>query len=304
MKKTVIVSDLLESIRIDLFLSDYEEELSRNAVQKLCLQGKVLLNDEIIDKKVKVKNGDIISIDIPEPVKLDTLPENIPLDIVFEDDYLLIVNKPSGMVVHPAPGNLTGTLVNALMYHCKDRLSGINGIIRPGIVHRIDKDTSGLLVIAKDDKTHLGLSKLFAVHNIIRTYDALVLGNFKESSGVIDKPIGRHPVDRKKMAVIEKNSRNAITNYEVVEEYNGYSYIKCKLETGRTHQIRVHMSYLNHPVLGDPLYGRENKVSKNDGQYLHAGVLGFIHPITEKKMLFKVEPPEKFKIMQEKLRKL
>ena len=290
-------------MRLDAFVSAVSNPpLSRNAVQLLCEQGMVLCNGMTANKSLKIKAGDIVEYRELEPVNLDAFPENIPLKIVYEDAHLLVVDKPQGMVVHPAAGNLNGTLVNAVLYHCEGRLSSINGVIRPGIVHRIDKDTSGLLVIAKDNAAHEGLSVQFAQHSIDRVYFAVVHGRLKEEQGRVEKPIGRHPVDRKKMCVTEKNSRYAATNFEVLERFSQFTLVRCRLETGRTHQIRVHMAFIGHPVAGDPVYGPVKRVPL-PGQCLHAAVLGFIHPITGAHLLFESPLPQYFSEFLEKLRR-
>lgn len=278
--------------RIDKFLSDNIENTTRSAVQNLIDKDKITVNNKIVSKNYKLREGDIISVEIPDPENLDVTAENIPLDIVYEDDDLLIVNKPKGMVVHPAHGNYTGTLVNALLYHCKDSLSGINGVIRPGIVHRIDKNTSGLLIVAKNDISHVRLSEQIKAHSFTREYEAIACGYFKDKSGTVDAPIGRHHIDRKKMCVTYENSKNAVTHYEVIKQYGGYAHLRLRLETGRTHQIRVHLSYINHPVLGDDVYGKPYKGI--DGQCLHARKIGFIHPTTGEYMEFTSELPEYF----------
>lgn len=278
--------------RIDKFLSDNIENTTRSAVQNLIDKDKITVNNKIVSKNYKLREGDIISVEIPDPENLDVTAENIPLDIVYEDDDLLIVNKPKGMVVHPAHGNYTGTLVNALLYHCKDSLSGINGVIRPGIVHRIDKNTSGLLIVAKNDISHVRLSEQIKAHSFTREYEAIACGYFKDISGTVDAPIGRHHTDRKKMCVTYENSKNAVTHYEVIKQYGGYAHLRLRLETGRTHQIRVHLSYINHPVLGDDVYGKPYKGI--DGQCLHARKIGFIHPTTGEYMEFTSELPEYF----------
>ncbi|MDD6346090.1 MAG: RluA family pseudouridine synthase, partial [Oscillospiraceae bacterium] len=265
---------------------------TRSAVQNLIDKDKITVNNKIVSKNYKLREGDIISVEIPDPENLDVTAENIPLDIVYEDDDLLIVNKPKGMVVHPAHGNYTGTLVNALLYHCKDSLSGINGVIRPGIVHRIDKNTSGLLIVAKNDISHVRLSEQIKAHSFTREYEAIACGYFKDKSGTVDAPIGRHHTDRKKMCVTYENSKNAVTHYEVIKQYGGYAHLRLRLETGRTHQIRVHLSYINHPVLGDDVYGKPYKGI--DGQCLHARKIGFIHPTTGEYMEFTSELPEYF----------
>ena len=279
--------------RLDKFLSTMEDlNLTRSAIQNLIDKGEVSVNGKVVSKNYKLRLNDTISLTIPEPEVLNVLAENIPLNIVYEDDYLLVVNKPKGMVVHPAPSNYSGTLVNALMYHCKDSLSGINGVIRPGIVHRIDKNTSGLLIVAKTDIAHIGLAEQIKAHSFTREYEAIVLGRFKDLTGTVNAPIGRHPMDRKKMCVTEKNSKEAITHYEVINQFDKHSHIKCILETGRTHQIRVHMAYIGHSVLGDDVYGKSYK--NLEGQCLHAKKIGFIHPITKQYLEFDSPLPEYF----------
>ena len=291
-----------ELMRIDKWLSDNCADLTRSMLQKLIKDGQVTLNGKTVSKSSSVKNGDNISVIVPEPTELDVTAENIPIEIVYEDDDLLVVNKPKGMVVHPAAGNYSGTLVNALLYHCKDRLSSINGVIRPGIVHRIDKNTSGLLIVAKTDRAHLGLAEQIKAHTFTREYQAIICGRLKESHGFIEAPIGRHPVDRKKMCVTEKNSKPAKTEYTVLEEYNGYSLVKLKLFTGRTHQIRVHMAYIGHPVFGDDVYGKPSKLC--EGQCLHAKKIGFVHPVDGKYYEFDSELPDYFKSVINKLKKM
>ncbi len=266
--------------RLDKILSLALSDYSRSFIQNLFADGLVSCNSKNVSKSFKPKSGDIISFIIPEPKELSLEPQNIPLDIFYEDNDLLVVNKPRGMVVHPAPGNYDSTLVNALLYHCKGNLSGINGVVRPGIVHRIDKDTSGLLLVAKNDSAHVSLSSQISDHSLDREYRAVIHGYLKEPEGTIDAPIGRCPNDRKKMCVTNQNSKNAVTHYKVIEEYKDFSFIALKLETGRTHQIRVHMSYLGHPVAGDYVYGPKNGVSYLNGQCLHAAILGFDHPST------------------------
>ncbi|MBO4339138.1 MAG: RluA family pseudouridine synthase [Clostridia bacterium] len=267
---------------------------TRSSVQKNIEDGNVLVNGEPVSKNYRCSFGDVVEVSFSEPVLLDIKAENIPLDIRYEDESLLVVNKPKGMVVHPAPGNYSGTLVNALMYHCGDSLSGINGVIRPGIVHRIDKDTSGLLIIAKNDFSHNFLAQQIKEHSFTREYRAVIIGHLKESEGVVDAPIGRNPKDRKKMAVTDRNSKNAVTHYSVLEEFSGYSLVKLNLETGRTHQIRVHMAYLGHPVAGDELYGGKRKDDCLSGQCLHAGLIGFIHPVSKEYIEISSEYPEYF----------
>ena len=280
--------------RIDSFLCEKVEAFTRSRAQKIIEDGGVLVNDKLVSKSYKLCQGDRVCLTIPDNEDLEILPEDIPLDIVYEDNDLLVVNKPKGMVVHPAPGNYSGTLVNALLFHCKDELSGINGVNRPGIVHRIDKDTSGLLVVAKSDTAHLGLSQQFSVHSIKREYHAVVYGNIKQDNGTVDAPIGRHPIHRKQMAITYANSKNAVTHYKVLERFSGFTYVSCNLETGRTHQIRVHMSSLGHGLVGDEVYGPKKVIKKLNGQCLHAKVLGFTHPITREKLVFDSELPPYF----------
>ncbi len=291
-----------QTVRIDAFVAE-SLAVTRSFAASLIADGHVLLNGNCALKSAKVKNGDRISVTVPEPCNPDILPENIPLDIVYEDEYLLVVNKPKGMVVHPAPGNYNGTLVNALMHHCKNKLSGINGVLRPGIVHRIDKDTSGLLMVAKCDLAHNSLAEQIKEHSFTREYEAVVHGNIKNDTGVIDAPIGRHPVKRKQMAVIAENSKNAVTHYEVIRRYDGFTHIRCRLETGRTHQIRVHMSYIGHPIAGDEVYGPKKAAAGLHGQCLHAKKVGFHHPVTNNYMEFCSELPEYFTCFLKKLNK-
>jgi 23S rRNA pseudouridine1911/1915/1917 synthase len=293
-KEIIIVPDI-SSDRIDKIIPTLYAELSRSSAQQLIEDGMILVNGAVCNKKTVVKRGDEIEITLPEPTVLSVDAEDIPLDIVYEDEHLLVVNKPKGMVVHPAAGNYNGTLVNALMHHCGDSLSGINGVIRPGIVHRIDKDTSGLLVVAKTDTAHRGLAEQIKEHSFTRIYNTVVVGNIKDDSGTINAPIGRHPKDRKKQAVTDKNSKNAVTHYEVLERFNGFTYLKVTLETGRTHQIRVHMAYRGNPVAGDVVYGNPKKTYGLDGQCLNASTIGFIHPVTGEYLEFTTELPEYFK---------
>lgn len=288
--------------RLDAFLAENMEGKTRSAIQKLMEQGKVLVNGNPGSKNYKLKAGDAIQVEVPEPEPLELLPQNIPLDIVYEDDSLLVVNKPKGMVVHPAPGNPDGTLVNALLYHCGDSLSGINGVIRPGIVHRIDKDTSGLLMVAKNDQAHQSLAAQIAAHTFTRVYNTVVYGNLKNESGTISAPIARHPNDRKKMAVVP-GGRDAVTHYRVQERFSNFTLVECKLETGRTHQIRVHMAHIGHPVAGDPVYGPKKCITQLQGQCLHARILGFVHPVTGEYMEFDSGLPPYFEDFLAKLRR-
>ena len=294
LNKFFVTSDIAGS-RLDKAVPILCPELSRNAVQQLIDEENILVNGKKSNKKTTVNAGDVIEVILPEPKILSVDPENIPLDIVYEDEHLLVVNKPKGMVVHPAAGNFNGTLVNALLYHCGDSLSGINGVIRPGIVHRIDKDTSGLLVVAKNDIAHKGLAEQIKEHSFTRVYNTVVVGNIKDDFGTIDAPIGRHPKDRKKQAVTDKNSRNAVTHFEVLERYNGFTFLKVRLETGRTHQIRVHMAYRGTPVAGDVVYGNPKKTYGLQGQCLNASTIGFVHPITGEYLEFTTELPTYFK---------
>ncbi len=300
--RTIIVENDQIGERIDTVVALSIDTLTRSAVQKLIVDGNVFVNEEIVAKNYKAKSGDIIKVTIPVPVLLNVEPQDIKLDVVYEDDDLLVVNKPKGMVVHPAPGNPDGTLVNALMFHCGDSLSGINGVIRPGIVHRIDKDTSGLLIVAKNDFAHLNLAEQIKEHSFTRKYKAVVHGNIKDDEGTIDAPLGRSPKDRKKMAVTDKNSRNAVTHFSVLERFGSYTFLECKLETGRTHQIRVHMAYKGHPVAGDLVYGPKNTPKELQGQCLHAGLIGFIHPRTGEYLEFEAPLPEYFENFLKKLR--
>lgn len=287
--------------RIDKVVCSFSGELTRSAVQKLMEEGSVRVNGLVVSKNYKVKLGDKISVVIPEPRELEVKAENIELDIRYEDNDLLVVNKPKGMVVHPAAGNYDGTLVNALLYHCKDSLSGINGVIRPGIVHRIDKDTSGLLIVAKNDFAHISLAEQIKAHSFSREYQTVVYGGFKADEGTVDAPIGRHAADRKKMCVTEKNSKNAVTHFEVVRRYRGFTHLRVRLETGRTHQIRVHMAYIGHPVAGDPVYGPKKVITELHGQCLHAGLIGFRHPRTGKHIEIVSELPEYFETFLRRL---
>ena len=288
--------------RIDRFLSGEDTGLSRSALQALVAEGHVQCNGKTVAKSLKLKAGDTVLLEIPDAKPIEAVPQEIPLDIVYEDAHLLVVNKPKGMVVHPAPGNPDGTLVNALLWHCKGSLSGIGGEIRPGIVHRIDKDTSGLIIAAKNDFAHAALAAQLKDHSLARTYVCIVCGKIKDDSGTIDAPIGRHPADRKKMAVTEKNSRSAVTHWRVLERFSGYTLVECKLETGRTHQIRVHMAYRGHPILGDMVYGHKKPELGQDSQCLHAKELRFVHPRTGQPVTVCCELPDYFTALLEKLR--
>ncbi len=298
---TLTVDDESAGLRIDKFIALKIENTTRSSAAKLIESDNVRLNGKIVSKSCTIKENDILEISVPAPVSYEAVAENIPLDIVYEDNDLLVVNKPKGMVVHPAAGNYSGTLVNALLYHCKGDLSGINGVMRPGIVHRIDKNTSGLLIVAKNDAAHRGLAEQIKEHSFTREYEAIAVGNFKDEKGTVDAPIGRHHIDRKKMTVTQKNSKNAVTHYEVIKRYKGYSYIKCILETGRTHQIRVHMAYIGHPIAGDDVYGMKNEKLSFEGQCLHARKIGFIHPVSGEYMEFSSELPEYFRRLLTKL---
>lgn len=289
--------------RIDKFLSLQCPDISRSYLQKLVKDKLVSVNGKEVKANYKVQKEDTICVNFPEIKELDILPEDIPLDILYEDECLLVINKPKGMVVHPAAGHTSGTLVNAVLYHCQGNLSGINGVLRPGIVHRIDKDTTGALVICKDDITHRDLAEQLKVHSITRRYRAIVSGNLKEEEGTIEGPIGRHPTDRKKMAINRTNGKEAVTHYRVLERFGNATYIECQLETGRTHQIRVHMTSIGHPLLGDEIYGSSKNPYHLEGQTLHAMVLGFIHPKNKEYMEFEAPLPEYFGKLLEKLRK-
>lgn len=288
-----ILVDEEDNERLDSFLAEEIDEISRSYIQKLIKNELVTVNDKSVKSSYLINQGDKIIVTLPEPKKLDVKSENIPLEIVYEDDDVAVVYKPKGMVVHPAPGNYSGTLVNALLYHLEN-LSSINGIIRPGIVHRIDKDTSGLLMVAKSNQAHLNLSEQLKEHTITRKYYALVVGNIIEEEGTINAPIGRHPVDRKKMTVTDRNSKSAVTHFTVLERYKQYTLVEAQLETGRTHQIRAHMTYINHPLVGDPVYGIKKDKFSQKGQLLHAKVLGFIHPTKNEYMEFESDLPEHF----------
>ena len=300
----LVLSEREEGIRLDKVLAERLPDLTRTAIQRLLEEELVLINGKPAAKNRKGRAGDSVAVRIPDPEPLCLQAENVPLDIVYEDDDLLVVNKPQGMVVHPAPGNYQGTLVNALLAHCGTSLSGINGVIRPGIVHRIDKDTSGLLMVAKNDFAHQGLARQIKEHSFRREYEAVVAGRMKQESGVVNAPIGRHPIDRKKMAVTEKNSKEAVTYFRVIAEYPGYTHIRLRLETGRTHQIRVHMAYLGHPVAGDPVYGPPKPDLGLKGQCLHARLIGFVHPRDGRYLEFESPLPDYFARLLIKLEQL
>lgn len=287
--------------RLDAWLAAQDTlSLTRSAVQQLLEQGGITVGGRGAKKNDRLKGGEEITVALPEPVMLEAVPQEIPLDIVYEDAELLVVNKAKGMVVHPAPGHPDGTLVNALLWHCAGQLSGINGVIRPGIVHRIDRDTSGLLIVAKTDRAHLGLAAQIAAHSFTREYEAVVCGRFREESGTVHQPIGRDPNNRQRMCVTEKNSKDAVTHYQVLTQYEKYAHIRCILETGRTHQIRVHMKYIGHPVFGDPVYGRAEGCIA--GQCLHAKKIGFVHPVTEEYLEFDSELPAYFQDILRRIR--
>ena len=289
--------------RIDVFAAENYEELSRSGLKKIIDGGGVTVNNKTVKANYKLRTGDIVAMNIPESVPLEIIPQNIPLDILYEDDDVIVINKPQGRVVHPAPGHYTDTLVNALLYHCGDSLSGINGIMRPGIVHRIDMDTSGVIMAAKNNNAHRSLALQLAEHSITRKYNAIVYNNIKEDEGTIDKPLGRNPSDRKKMAVVP-GGRRAVTHYRVLDRLGKFTYIEAQLETGRTHQIRVHMTYAGHPLLGDSVYGPKKQPFNLKGQVLHARVLGFVHPVTGKYMEFESPLPEYFQKLLERCRNI
>ncbi len=290
--------------RADSFLARSAEGLTRAKAQRLMEDGAVTRNGKAIKKNDKMTFGDTLKVILPLPEPIDAFPQNIPIDVVYEDADVIVVNKPVGMVVHPSPGHPDGTLVNALLYHCGTSLSGINGKLRPGIVHRIDRDTSGLIIAAKNDAAHLSLAAQLEGHSLYREYEAVVLGNLKEEEGTVDAPIGRHPVNRKKMAVDRQNGRRAVTHWKVLSRYPGYTHVQCRLETGRTHQIRVHMAWLGHPVLGDPVYGRGKPWPFLAGQCLHARTLSFVHPRSGERVTVTCPLPEYFLLVLTKLARL
>ena len=300
----MILTASMDGERLDAFLSRSAEGLSRSAAQKLIADGTVRLKGSPARKNHRLRVGDSVELTIPEPREVDIAPKQMPLDIVYEDEDVAVINKPKGLVVHPAAGHQDDTLVNGLLYAMGDSLSGINGELRPGIVHRIDKDTSGLLAIAKNDLAHTVLASQLKDHSMARTYEAVVCGSFKEDRGTVDAPIGRHPTDRKKMCVTQRNSKNAVTHWEVVERFRGYTHIRCRLETGRTHQIRVHMAYIGHPILGDTVYGHKKPELGQDSQCLHAGALCFRHPRDGRPVMVFAPLPDYFQSVLDKLRKM
>ncbi|WP_349948139.1 RluA family pseudouridine synthase [Lacrimispora sp. BS-2] len=302
MSQEFVVAPEEAGVRIDRYLSGQCQDISRSYLQKLLKEQSVLVEEKPVKSNYKVNAGDRISLTLPEIREPEILPEDIPLDVIYEDKDIILINKPKGMVVHPAAGHYTGTLVNGLMSHCRSELSGINGVMRPGIVHRIDMDTTGVLIVCKNDMAHNSISEQLKEHSITRKYAAIVHGVLKEYEGTINAPIGRHPVDRKKMSINEKNGREAVTHYRVLERFKQYTYIECQLETGRTHQIRVHMASINHPLLGDLVYGPAKCPFRLNGQTLHAGVLGIIHPRTGEYMEFTAPLPDYFEELLRKLR--
>ena len=294
MCQTFLVDDEFTDERIDKYLSELLTNQSRTYIQKLIKDGNILVNEKTVKANYKVQGNDKINVNIPEPVSANIIPEDIPLDIIYEDDDVLIVNKPKNLVVHPAPGHYTGTLVNGIMYHCKDHLSNINGVLRPGIVHRIDKDTTGALIVCKNDVSHNFIAAQLKEHSITRKYIGIVQGKFDILGGTIDAPIGRHPVKRKEMTINEKNGKHAVTHYKVLKQFSKYSLCEFQLETGRTHQIRVHMASINHPLLGDEIYNHNKCPYKLQGQCLHAKTIGFIHPTTKQYVEFEAPNPTYF----------
>ena len=303
MKQQLIVSEDLAGTRIDKYLSLTCENISRSYLQKLVKSETVLVNQRAVKSNYKVAAGDMIDLEIPEAVEPEIEPEQMDLDILYEDSDIIIINKPKGMVVHPAAGHYTGTLVNGLMDHCRDNLSGINGVLRPGIVHRIDMDTTGVLIVCKNDMAHNSIAAQLKEHSITRKYYAVVHGVIKEEDGTVDAPIGRHPTDRKKMSINHKNGREAVTHYHVLKRYSQFTYVECQLETGRTHQIRVHMASIHHPLLGDQIYGPAKCPFQLQGQTLHAGVLGIVHPRSGEYMEFTAPLPTYFQELLLKLEK-
>lgn len=294
MRQEIFITEELAGDRIDKFLSEQFEDLSRSFIQKLLKSGEVFVGSKAVKASYKVSEGDVITFEVPEAIEPEIVPEDIPLDIIYEDHDVILINKPKGMVVHPAAGHYTGTLVNALMFHCKDDLSGINGVLRPGIVHRIDMDTTGVLIACKNDLAHNSIAEQLKEHSITRRYQAIVHGVLQQEEGVIDAPIGRHPQDRKKMCINQQNGKHAVTHYKVLKRFDRFTHIECRLETGRTHQIRVHMASIGHPLLGDAVYGPVKSPYKLQGQTLHAGILGFVHPRTGQYMEYSAPLPAYF----------
>ena len=291
-----------KGMRLDAYLASALDELTRSAAAKLISDGQVTVDGRTAGKSLKLSGGETVEVTLPEPEAIDAVAQDIPLDVVYEDSDVIVVNKPAGLVVHPAPGHPDGTLVNALLYHCGDSLSGIGGALRPGIVHRIDRDTSGLIIAAKNDAAHQALTAQLSDHTLGRTYECIVTGNLREDRGTVDAPIARHPTDRKRMAVVA-GGRNAVTHWEVIAHYPGYTYVRCRLETGRTHQIRVHMAYIGHPILGDTVYGNKKSVPGLTGQCLHAVGLQFLHPRTGELVQLSCPLPEEFTGMLRKIDK-
>ena len=302
--KDFIVEAGEQSLRIDRYLSERCADFSRSYLQKLLKDQAVSVNGKPVKANYKTQEGDQILLEIPDLKEPDILPEDIPLDILYEDEYLMVINKPKDMVVHPSAGHMEGTLVNGIMAHCKGHLSGINGVLRPGIVHRIDKDTTGALLVCKDDAVHRDIAEQLKEHSIKRRYRAIVQGNLKEDDGTVDAPIGRHPTDRKKMCVTQRNSKNAVTHWEVVKRYRGYTHVRCRLETGRTHQIRVHMAYIGHPILGDMVYGHKKPELGQSSQCLHAGILSFSHPRDGRPVVVVAPLPDYFLQVLDKLERI
>ncbi|RHT59562.1 RluA family pseudouridine synthase [Clostridium sp. AM29-11AC] len=304
MRQSYVVPAEAQGVRIDKFLSEACDGLSRSYLQKLLKSELVEVDKRTVKNSYKLSAGEKIEFEVPEAAEPEIKAEDIPLDIIYEDSDIILVNKPKGMVVHPAAGHYSQTLVNGLMYHCRDGLSGINGVLRPGIVHRIDMDTTGVLIVCKNDFAHNAIAEQLKVHSITRKYFAIVHGVIQEDEGTVDAPIGRHPVDRKKMSINRKNGKEAVTHYRVLERFRQFTYVECQLETGRTHQIRVHMASIGHPLLGDSVYGPSKSPFKLQGQTLHAGVLGIVHPRTGNYMEFSAPLPEYFSELLDKLRKI